>query len=137
MVLSVGESEGSPATSTDVRVSPVWRLKWEQYTGRVRNVLLTDGAQVRGVSSYSLGLHERCADVINRGEFVTLVLEDHVGVADISQSLLSTEETTPGLEQTKDLILDLQIAASLWFDGFGTNCQSGGSCEGDIEEDRS
>lgn len=41
------------------------------------------------------------------------MLQNHVGVAHISESMFAAEEQTPGLDECQDFVLDLKVASSL------------------------
>lgn len=41
------------------------------------------------------------------------MLQNHVGVAHVSESMFAAEEQTPGLDECQDFVLDLKVASSL------------------------
>lgn len=41
------------------------------------------------------------------------MLQNHVGVAYISESMFAAEEQAPGLDKCQDFVLDLKVATSL------------------------
>lgn len=41
------------------------------------------------------------------------MLQNHVGVAHVSETMFTTEEQTPGLDECQDFVLDLKVASSL------------------------
>jgi len=43
----------------------------------------------------------------------TFMLQNHIGIADVSKAVFSFEQLTPGLNQSQDAVLDLKVASSL------------------------
>lgn len=41
------------------------------------------------------------------------MLQNHVGVAHVAESMFATEEQSPGLNECQDSVLDLKVASSL------------------------